>query len=114
ELAPDTRELRTFVQAVEQAGFDYLAIPEHILGADSSTRPNWKGPYDASDSWRELFVVLGYMAALTSLELVPSILVLPQRQTALVAKQAAEVDLLTEGRLRLGVGLGRNPVEYEA
>jgi probable F420-dependent oxidoreductase len=114
ELAPDTQQLRAFVQAVEQAGFDYLAIPEHILGADSSTRPDWKGPYDTSDSWRELFVVLGYMAASTSLELVPSILVLPLRQTALVAKQAAEVDLLTDGRLRLGVAAGWNIPEFEA
>jgi probable F420-dependent oxidoreductase len=114
ELAPDTSELRTFVQAVEQAGFDYLAIPEHILGADSSTRPDWKGPYDTAHAWRELFVVLGYMAGFTSLELVPSILVLPQRQTALVAKQAAEVDLLSGGRLRLGVAAGWNIPEFEA
>ena len=114
ELAPDPQELRAFVQAVEQAGFDYLAVPEHILGADSSTRPDWKGPYDTSDSWRELFVMLGYLAGFTSLELVPSILVLPQRQTALVAKQAAEVDLLSGGRLRLGVAAGWNIPEFQA
>lgn len=115
ELAHDAQELKAFVQAVEDAGFDYLAIPEHILGADATTRPGWKGPYDTTDTWREIFVILGYMAAFTtSLELVPSILVLPQRQTALVAKQAAEVDILTGGRLRLGVASGWNAPEFEA
>ncbi|MFL5663261.1 MAG: LLM class F420-dependent oxidoreductase, partial [Ktedonobacteraceae bacterium] len=60
------------------------------------------------------FVLFGYLAALTQLELVPAVIILPQRQTVLVAKQAAEVDVLTRGKLRLGVGVGWNPVEYEA
>jgi len=74
----------------------------------------WEGPYDVNTTFLEPFVLFGYVAALTSLELVTSIIILPQRQTALVAKQAATLDLLCEGRLRLGVGLGWNAVEYEA
>jgi len=72
------------------------------------------GPYDVHSTFHEPFALFGYLAALTSLELVTSVLILPQRQTVLVAKQAAEIDLLTQGKLRLGVGLGWNRVEYEA
>ena len=74
----------------------------------------WRGPYDVTTTFHEPFVLFGYLAACTRLELVTGVIILPQRQTALVAKQAAEVDLLTEGRFRLGVGIGWNPVEYEA
>jgi probable F420-dependent oxidoreductase len=74
----------------------------------------WRGPYDIETTFHEPFVLFGYLAALTSLELVTGIVILPQRQTVLVAKQAAEVDLLTQGRFRFGVGIGWNPVEYEA
>jgi probable F420-dependent oxidoreductase len=74
----------------------------------------WTGPYDVDTTFHEPFVLYGYLAGFTSLELVTGIIILPQRQTALVAKQAAEVDLLTGGRFRLGVGLGWNAVEYEA
>ncbi len=113
--------VRTFVRAVEDAGYDYLTIGEHVLGADPTAheRPQHHerpGPYthDATP-YRELFVLLGYLAALTErIELVCSVLVLPQRQTALVAKQAAEVDLLSRGRLVLGVGVGWSRAEFEA
>jgi probable F420-dependent oxidoreductase len=74
----------------------------------------WAGPYDINTTFHEPFVMLGYLAAVTSLELVTGVIILPQRQSVLVAKQAAEVDLLTEGRFRLGIGLGWNAVEYEA
>src|SRR4029077_19992644 len=74
----------------------------------------WAGPYDVHTTFHEPFVLFGYLAAITSLELVTGIIILPQRQTALVAKQAVEADLLTKGRFRLGVGLGWNAVEYEA
>jgi probable F420-dependent oxidoreductase len=74
----------------------------------------WDRPYDVRTTFREPFVLFGYLAALTSLELVTGVIILPQRQTALVAKQAAEVDLLTGGRFRLGVGIGWNQVEYQA
>lgn len=99
--------------AVEEAGFDYLGVPEHILGADSVTRPGWKGPYDTDDPFHEIFVLFGYLAAFTHLELVPCVLVLPLRQTALVAKQAAAIDVLTGGRLRLGVASGWNQPEFQ-
>jgi probable F420-dependent oxidoreductase len=87
---------------------------DHVVGADPEVHERWNGPYDSSTTFHEPFVMFGYLAAVTALELVTGIIILPQRQTALVAKQAAEVDLLTRGRLRLGVGLGWNPVEYEA
>src|SRR6202008_4303186 len=74
----------------------------------------WNGPYDIDTTFHEPFVMFGFLAGITTLELVTGIIILPQRQTALVAKQAAEVDRLTEGRFRLGVGLGWNAVEFEA
>ena len=105
---------REMVAAAEAVGYRYLTLADHVLGADVTNRPDWKGLYTAADPFREVFVHLGHLAALTTLELVPSILVLPQRQTALVAKQAAELALLSEGGVRLGVGVGWNAVEYEA
>ncbi len=87
---------------------------DHVLGADRAVHRGWDRPYDSATTFHEPLVMFGFLAALTSLELVTGIIILPQRQTALVAKQAAEVDLLSGGRLRLGVGLGWNYVEYEA
>ena len=87
---------------------------DHVVGADPEVHAPWAGPYDVHTTFHEPFVLFGYLAAVTSLELVTGVIILPQRQTALVAKQAAEVDLLTDGRFRLGVGLGWNAVEYEA
>ncbi|HZS21385.1 MAG TPA: LLM class F420-dependent oxidoreductase, partial [Pseudonocardiaceae bacterium] len=85
------------------------------VGADPKIHVGWNGPYDLHSTFHEPLVTFGYLAAVTtSLELVTGIVILPQRQTVLVAKQAAEVDLLSGGRLRLGVGLGWNAVEYEA
>jgi probable F420-dependent oxidoreductase len=91
-----------------------VLIYDHVLGADPAVHAPWDRPYDVRTTFREPFVLFGYLAALTSLELVTGVIILPQRQTALVAKQAAEVDLLTGGRFRLGVGIGWNQVEYEA
>jgi probable F420-dependent oxidoreductase len=99
---------------VQELGFDHLSAYDHVLGADRAVHEGWTRKYDVHTEFHEPFVLFGYLAALTDLELVTGILILPQRQTALVAKQAAEVDLLTRGRLRLGVGLGWNAVEYEA
>ena len=114
ELGADGHVVRAFAQAVEDMGYRHLQIYDHVLGADRRARPGWKG-FDADSEFHEVFVLLGFLAAVTSqLELFTGILILPQRQTALVAKQAAEVDGLTGGRLRLGVGLGYNEVEYEA
>ncbi|HEV1997971.1 MAG TPA: LLM class F420-dependent oxidoreductase [Candidatus Dormibacteraeota bacterium] len=115
ETSSDPAALRAYVEAVESMGFAHVALYDHVLGAQADRPGGWRGPYTDADLFHEVFVTLGYMAAITSrLELVTEVLVLPQRQTALVAKQAAEVDLLSGGRLRLGVGLGWNRVEYEA
>jgi probable F420-dependent oxidoreductase len=98
---------------VQDAGFHYLSAADHVLGVDASTRPDWSVPYDVNSAFRELFVLFGFLAGVTNLELMSAILVLSQRQTAVVAKQAAEVDLLTGGKVRLGVGVGWNAIEFQ-
>jgi len=113
EIGADPIVIRDYAQAVEGLGYSHLVVFDHVLGADTTNRPGWKG-YTYRDMFHEPFVLFGYLAALTHLELVPAVIILPQRQTALVAKQAAEVDILTGGKLRLGIGVGWNPVEYEA
>ena len=97
-----------------ELGFAHIAIYDHVLGADPEVHTGWSGPYELKTTFHEPFVVFGYLAAVADLELVTQVIILPQRQTALVAKQAAELDLLTGGRFRLGVGVGWNAVEYEA
>jgi len=114
EIGPDAGAVRAYGEAAEELGFAHLLAYDHVLGADPAVHAGWDGPYDVRTTFHEPLVMFGYLAALTSLELVTGIIILPQRQTALVAKQAAEVDLLTGGRFRLGVGLGWNAVEYEA
>jgi probable F420-dependent oxidoreductase len=114
ESGTDVGAIREYLKAVEQLGYVHLVAYDHVLGADASTRPDWKGAYDARTPFHEPMVFFGFVAAITKLELAPSVIVLPQRQTALVAKQAAEVDILTGGKFRLGVGLGWNQVEFEA
>jgi probable F420-dependent oxidoreductase len=115
EIGADVGAVREFAQAVEELGYEHLLIYDHVLGADVSQRPGWSGAYTSEALFHEVFVLFGYIAAVApKLELATAILILPQRQTALVAKQAAELDLLTNGRFRLGVGLGWNDVEYEA
>ena len=115
EVGEDPGAVREFAQAAEDLGYDYLIFYDHVLGADTASRPNWAGPYTAADPFHEPFVTFGYLAAATKrIGLVTAVVILPQRQTALVAKQAAQVDLLSGGRLRLGVGVGWNDVEYEA
>jgi probable F420-dependent oxidoreductase len=115
EIGADPALVRDFAQTAEGLGYAHLLVFDHVLGAGRGTRPDWRGPYDADDPFHEPFVLFGYLAGLTErIELVTGVLVLPQRQTALVAKQAAEVDVLSGGRLRLGVGVGWNEVEYQA
>jgi probable F420-dependent oxidoreductase len=114
EIGGAVADLRTYAEGVEQLGYDHLVAYEHVVGADPAVYTDWSGPYDIDSTFHEPFVMLGYLAGITKLELAPAVIILPQRQTALVAKQAAEVDLLTEGRFRLGIGLGWNQVEYEA
>ncbi|HWF73950.1 MAG TPA: TIGR03619 family F420-dependent LLM class oxidoreductase [Solirubrobacteraceae bacterium] len=114
EIGGDRGAVREYATAVSEFGYAHIAAYDHVLGADPAVHHGWNRPYDVHTTFHEPMVLFGYLAALTPLELVTSILILPQRQTALVAKQAAEVDLLTGGKFRLGVGLGWNEVEYEA
>jgi probable F420-dependent oxidoreductase len=114
EIGPDPADVALWARTVEECGFSYINIYDHVLGADRSIRPDWGARYGLEDQFHEPFVLYGYLAALTTLELVTGVIILPQRQTALVAKQAAEVDVLAGGRFRLGVGLGWNAVEYDA
>ncbi|GII33379.1 LLM class F420-dependent oxidoreductase [Planotetraspora mira] len=114
EIGADVGAVRAYGQGVEELGFRHVMAYDHVVGADPAIHQGWQGVYDVRTTFHEPMVLFGYLAALTSLELVTAIIILPQRQTALVAKQAAEVDLLSAGRLRLGVGLGWNQVEYEA
>ena len=115
EIGTDPAAIRDWAQAVEGMGYTHILIYDHVLGASTASRPDWKDPYTSESLFHEIFVLLGYLAAVTQrVDLVTNIVILPQRQTALVAKQAAEVDVLSGGRLRLGVGVGWNPVEYEA
>ena len=115
ELGGDPGAVRAYGQRVEELGFTHVLVYDHVVGADPAVHRDWNGPYDVHTTFHEPFVMFGYLAAVTrSLELVTGVIILPQRQTALVAKQAAEVDLLSEGRFRLGIGVGWNAVEYEA
>ena len=115
EIGADPVAVRDYAQAAEGLGYKHLLVFDHVLGADTSKRQGWERPYSSVDMFHEPFVLFGYLGALTEkLEFVTGVLILGQRQTALVAKQAAEVDVLTGGRLRLGIGIGWNDVEYEA
>ena len=115
EIGEDPVAVRDFAQAAESLGYEHLLVFDHVLGADPSKRERWERPYSHVDTFHEPFVLFGYLAAITEkIEMTTGILILPQRQTALVAKQAAAVDVLTGGRLRLGIGIGWNDVEYEA
>jgi probable F420-dependent oxidoreductase len=113
EIGNDPAEIARWARGVEELDYHHVLAFDHVVGAGTATRPGWRG-YTNDDAFHEVFVLLGYLAALTSsVELVTGVLVLPQRQTALVAKQAAAVDVLSGGRMRLGVGVGWNPVEYQ-
>jgi probable F420-dependent oxidoreductase len=115
EIGSDPDVVREYVTAVDEMGFDHLVIYDHVIGASVENRPDWRGPYTSESLFHEPFVLFGYLAALTKrLELVTGVIILPQRQTVLVAKQAAEVDVLSGGHMRLGVGIGWNEVEFEA
>ncbi|HEY3923563.1 MAG TPA: LLM class F420-dependent oxidoreductase [Acidothermaceae bacterium] len=116
ELGGDPVAVRRIGKAVEDLGFDYLLAYDHVLGAVHADRtPPLTGPYTEHDPFHDPFVMFGYLAGITErIEFATGILILPQRQTVLVARQAADVDLFSGGRLRLGVGIGWNPVEYDA
>ncbi|MGH2443796.1 MAG: LLM class F420-dependent oxidoreductase, partial [Chloroflexota bacterium] len=115
EITADPIAVRDYAQAAEELGYSHVLAYDHVVGADRSTRPDWRGPYDLHTMFHEVLVLFGYLAAITRrLELVSGVLILPQRQTVLVAKQVAEIDVLSGGRLRLGIGVGWNDVEYQA
>ena len=115
EIGKDPAAIRDFAQAAEELGYHHLLAYDHVVGANPASRPGWRPPYTYKDMFHEPFVLFGYLAGLTKrIELVTAVIILPQRQTVLVAKQAAALDVLSGGRLRLGIGIGWNPVEYEA
>jgi probable F420-dependent oxidoreductase len=116
ELAGNLAGVAAVGRATEELGYHSLFMPDHVVGAERSGRdPEMKGPYTEDDPFHDPFVVFGYLAALTSrIQLVTGVLILPQRQTVLAAQQAADVDILSGGRLRLGIGVGWNHVEYDA
>jgi probable F420-dependent oxidoreductase len=115
EFGNDPAAIREWAETAEGLGYDHILAYDHVLGADITNRPGWGGAYNHENPFHEIFILFGYFAAVTSkVELVTDVLVLPQRQTALVAKQASAIDVLSGGRLRLGVGIGWNAVEYES
>jgi probable F420-dependent oxidoreductase len=113
ELPTDPDTVRVFVRQVEELGYRHFEIYDHVLGADPEVHVGWAGPYDVHSTFHEPLVFYGFLAGICKLELVTAIIASPQRQTALLAKQAAEVDILANGRFRLGVGVGYNTIEYE-
>ena len=116
ELNGDPEAVRSLADAVEAQGYRHLVAYDHVLGADHANRePELTGPYDEDDPFHDPFVLFAYLAGRSeTLEFASGILILPQRQTALVAKQAADLAVLSGDRFRMGVGVGWNPVEYDA
>src|SRR5947207_8661854 len=115
EIGADPSVIRDYAQTAEGLGYTHLVAYDHVLGASAEHRPDWGDRYTSEHTFHEPFVLFAYLAAIApKLGFLTGVLVLPQRQTALVAKQAAEVDILCGGKFRLGVGVGWNYVEYEA
>jgi probable F420-dependent oxidoreductase len=125
EIEPDPAAVRSYVEAAQQLGFDHVLVYDHVTGVDPAVHADFaqvarRGgatspkPYDVHDTFHEVMVLMGFLAGISTLDLVTGVLVLPQRQTPLVAKQAAEVDVLSGGRLRLGVGVGWNRIEFRS
>jgi probable F420-dependent oxidoreductase len=113
DIGTDPAKIRDFAQAAEGLGFHCIEVADHVFGA--APRGDWKPTYSEQDPFHETFTTMAFIAAVTrTIKLCSGVLILPQRQTGVVAKQAAEVDILSGGRLRLGVGVGWNHVEYEA
>ncbi|MEU6645511.1 LLM class F420-dependent oxidoreductase [Saccharomonospora sp. NPDC046836] len=115
ELGASPTAVRRYATEVERLGYGHVLAYDHVVGADRRVHDRWRAnTYDVDSAFFEPFVVFSHIAAITTLDLVTAVIILPQRQTTLVAKQAATLDVLSEGRLRLGVGIGWNAVEYEA
>lgn len=115
EIGTDPGAMKAYAQGIEALGMTHVLLYDHVLGVDPGRPGGFKGPYDKDTVFHEPFTTFAFIAAVTEkIEMVTNVLILPQRQTALVAKQAAEVALLSNNRLRLGVGTGWNEVEYDA
>lgn len=115
EIGTDPGAIRTYLEGVEELGMTHLLIYDHVMGVDPNRPSGFAGPYDHDVAFHEPLTFFAFAAAVTStIELVTTVLILPQRQAVLVAKQAAEVAVLSGDRLRLGVGVGWNTVEYDA
>ena len=114
EIGSDPIAVRDYAQTAEGLDCSHILAFDHVLGANRANRPDFRGPYDHNSLFHEPFVLFGYLAGLTErIGLTTGIIIVAQRQTALVAKQAAAVDVLSGGRLRLGIGIGWNDVEFE-
>src|SRR6476620_4783748 len=114
EIGADVGGVRAYAQAAEGLGYEHLLAADHVVGADPAGHPDWSGAYTHQSMIHEPFALFAFIAGVAPrLGLAPSVIILPQRQTALVAKQAAELDVLTNGTFRLGVGIGWNPIEFD-
>ncbi|HEX4891253.1 MAG TPA: LLM class F420-dependent oxidoreductase [Alphaproteobacteria bacterium] len=114
DIGSDFGGIRDYIETIEGLGYSHLLVPDHVMGAGLATRPDWNGPYNYNNPFHEPFTLFGFIAGVTKkLEMASGVLILPQRQTVLVAKQAAQIDVMSKGRLRLGVGIGWNTVEYD-
>jgi probable F420-dependent oxidoreductase len=115
ELGPDVEAVRDYAQAVQDLGFEFLVTADHVVGADQKDHPQLDRVYSIDNYLREPLMLGSFLAGVAPrLGYLTSVVILPQRQTVLVAKQAADLDVLTGGRLRLGVGIGWNPIEFQA
>ena len=115
DIGGDPETARDFAQLAEEIGYRHLAVYDHVVGVNRASRPGWDGVYASEDLFHDPFVLFAFLAGVTkSIELSVQVLILSQRQTVLVAKQSASVDVLSGGRLRLGVGIGWNQAEFIA
>jgi alkanesulfonate monooxygenase SsuD/methylene tetrahydromethanopterin reductase-like flavin-dependent oxidoreductase (luciferase family) len=116
DIGADPATVREYAQTMERFGYDFLEAPDHVLGVNTASRPDWEaGRNTSSDLFHDPFVLFGFLAGCTTrLGFSTGVLILPQRQTALVAKQAASLDVLCGGRFRLGIGVGWNEAEFIA
>jgi probable F420-dependent oxidoreductase len=113
DIQGEPATVRDFAQAAEALGYDHLGAPDHVLGVNVASRPDWGARNTSKDFFHDPFVMFGFLSACTKkIEFSTQVMILPQRQTALVAKQAASLDVLSGGRFRFGIGVGWNPVEY--
>ena len=114
EIEPDSGAIKEYTQAVEAMGFKHIVAIDHVLGANKASRPNWTATYHLETAFHEPFTLFAFMAGITEkIGFITGVIILPQRQTMLVAKQTACLDVFSNGRLRLGIGTGWNEVEYE-